>query len=182
MSAELTPPVLILTGPPGAGKTTTAELLAARSDSAVHLEADLFFSFIRSGFLEPWRPESHEQNGLVMRIVGEAAAAYANAGYFTIVDGIVIPRWFLGPLRAVLAAAGHAVAYAVLRPSLEICQTRIDAREGGPLAEPGVVGQLWTEFAQLDEFERNVVALGEEGPGEAAETVARALAEGTLTL
>jgi chloramphenicol 3-O-phosphotransferase len=182
MPAQAATPVLILTGPPGAGKTTVAGLIARRADPAVHLEADLFFSFIRSGFVEPWRPESHEQNGLVMRIVGEAAAAYAGAGYFTIVDGIVIPRWFLGPLREVLAVAGHAVAYAVLRPPLETCEARVDTREGGPLAEPGVVQQLWTEFAELGDYERNVIELGSESPAEATDAVARLLAEGKLTL
>lgn len=175
-------PVLILTGPPGAGKTSTAALLAARSASAVHLEADLFFSFIRSGFVEPWRPESQEQNELVMRIVGEAAAAYVDAGYFTIVDGIVIPRWFLGSLRDALGAAGHRVAYAVLRPPLATCEARIDAREGGPLAQPGVIEGLWAEFAGLGEYERNVVELGDEPPEEVAATLARLLAEGELTL
>ncbi|HUB99544.1 MAG TPA: AAA family ATPase [Solirubrobacterales bacterium] len=176
------PPVLILTGPPGAGKTTTAGILAARSDSAVHLEADLFFSFIRSGYVEPWRPESHEQNGLVMRIVGEAAAAYAAAGYFTIVDGIVIPRWYLGPLREVFAAADLAVAYAVLRPSLSTCISRIDDREGGPLAEPAVIEQLWDEFAALGEFERNAIEVDDERPEEAADAISRLLGDGKLTL
>ncbi|HET7444465.1 MAG TPA: AAA family ATPase [Solirubrobacterales bacterium] len=176
------PPVLIITGPPGAGKTTTAGILAARSDSAVHLEADLFFNFIRSGFVEPWRPESHEQNGVVMEIVGEAAAAYAAAGYFTIVDGIVIPRWYLGALRDVFTAAGLAVAYAVLRPSLPTCIARIDEREGGPLAEPAVIEQLWDEFAALGEFERNVIEVDAERPEEAADAVSRLLGDGKLTL
>jgi predicted kinase len=182
MSTPTDTPLLILTGPPGAGKTTVAELLAARSNPAVHLEADLFFSFIRSGFVEPWRLESHEQNGLVMRIVGEAAAAYAGAGYFTIIDGIVIPRWFLGPLREVLSAAGLAVAYAVLRAPLPTCEARVDAREGGPLGEHGVVRQLWTEFAELGEHERHAIDLHDQSPGEVADTVARRLAEGKLTL
>jgi hypothetical protein len=159
-----------------------AEILAARSDSAVHLEADLFFRFIRSGFVEPWRPESHEQNGVVMGIVGEAAATYAAAGYFTIVDGIVIPRWFLGPLRDVIAAAGLGVAYAVLRPPLAVCADRVDAREGGPLPDPGVIQQLWTEFADLGEFERNAVELGEGSSEEVADAVARLLADGKLNL
>lgn len=182
MPNETDPPVLILTGPPGAGKSTVAAILAARSDSAVHLEADLFFSFIRSGYVEPWRPESHEQNGLVMRIVSEAAASYAAAGYFTIVDGIVIPRWYLDPLREVITAAGLAVAYAVLRPSLPICISRIDAREGGPLAEPAVIEQLWDEFAELGELERNVVEIDGERPEEAADAIDRLLGDGKLTL
>jgi predicted kinase len=182
MHASAEAPVLILTGPPGAGKTTTAEILASRSDSAVHLEADLFFRFIRAGYVEPWRPESHEQNGLVMRIVGEAAAAYSTAGYFTIIDGIVIPRWFLGPLRDVLANAGLAAAYAVLRPPLPVCAERVDAREGGPLAEPGVIQQLWAEFADLGELERNAVEVDGKSPEAVADTISGLLADGRLAL
>jgi replication-associated recombination protein RarA len=42
-------PVLILTGAPGVGKTTTARILAGRRDRAVHVGSDVFFEFIRSG-------------------------------------------------------------------------------------------------------------------------------------
>jgi hypothetical protein len=63
------------------GKTTVAQALADRSERAVHLESDRFLHFIRSGYVEPWRPESHEQNEVVTRIVAGAAAAYAAAGY-----------------------------------------------------------------------------------------------------
>ena len=73
--------VLILSGPPGSGKTTVAGLLAARRERAVHLESDSFFHFIVSGYIEPWKPESHEQNEAVMAAVGEAAARYARARY-----------------------------------------------------------------------------------------------------
>jgi adenylate kinase family enzyme len=82
---------LILTGAPGSGKTTVAGLLAAKSKRSVHLESDRFFHFIQAGYIEPWEPESHEQNTAVMRIVAQAAASYADAGYFTIIDGIIIP-------------------------------------------------------------------------------------------
>lgn len=183
-------PVLILTGPPGAGKTTAAGILARRSDPAVHLEADAFFRFIRSGYVEPWRRESHEQNRLVMRIVAEAAAAYASAGYFTIVDGIVIPRWFLEPLLDVLRGAGLAVAYAVARAPLPVCAARLREREGllgdpdaiDPLGDPDAIGRLWSEFADLGTLEGHAIDVDGLGPEEVADTIARALAEDRLTV
>jgi DNA polymerase III delta prime subunit len=108
-------PVLILTGPPGVGKTTAAALLAERFERSVHLESDAFFRFIHGGFIEPWKPESHDQNRLVMEVVAAAAAAYAAGGYLTIVAGIVIPRWFLAPLRDDLdAIAGIWEEFATL--------------------------------------------------------------------
>jgi predicted kinase len=176
------PTVLILTGPPGVGKSTTAEILAARSGRAAHLEADAFFRFIRSGYVEPWRSESHEQNQLVMRLVAQAAAGYAAADYFTIVDGIVIPRWFLAPLREALHEAGCGIAYAVLRAPLSVCEARAQGRERVPLAEPGVVEQLWRSFADLGELERNAIDLAGQGPEETADTVEQRLSGGLLAL
>ena len=78
-------------------------MLAAKCQRAVHLESDRFFRFIQAGAIEPWKPESHEQNTIVMHAVAQAAAAYAKAGYFTIIDGIIIPGWFFEPLRDCLA-------------------------------------------------------------------------------
>ena len=91
-------PVLLLSGPPGVGKTTVGELLAVRSERGVHLETDVFFHFIRSGYVKPWTTGAHKQNSTVMEIVAGAASAYASDGYLTIVDGIVLPGWFLEPL------------------------------------------------------------------------------------
>jgi predicted kinase len=180
MSAPSDTPVLILTGPPGAGKTTTAAILAERRGPAVHLEADTFFRFISSGYIEPWRAESHDQNRLVMGIVAEAAAAYANAGYFTIVDGIVISRWFLDPLRDGLQAAGLEVAYAVARAPLSVCEARLREREG--LLDSDAIAQLWSEFEDLGALEGHAVAVAGLSPKEAADAIERLLAEGRLAV
>jgi tRNA uridine 5-carbamoylmethylation protein Kti12 len=174
------PSVLILTGPPGAGKTTAAHLLAEREQRAVHVESDRFFDFIRSGFVEPWRRESREQNEVVMRIVAGAAAGYASAGYFTIVDGIVLPRFFFEPLRDALREAGHAVAYAVLRAPLDVCLARAGARDSQPLADPQVVERLWHDFTDLGPLAAHAVDAGTEDPPAAADLLEARLRDGTL--
>lgn len=174
--------ILIVTGPPGVGKTTAADTLATRSPSAVHLESDTFFRFIRSGYLRPWERESHEQNQVVMRIVAQAASGYAAAGYFTIVDGIVIPGWFLEPLRDALHDAGQQVAFAVLRAPLSACRARAQARTREPLDDPRVVEQLWQSFADLGRLERHALDVGELDPEGIADLLERRLQDGLLTL
>jgi predicted kinase len=160
------------------GKTTAADLLASRSPHAVHLESDAFFRFIRSGYVEPWRRESHRQNETVMRIVAAAAAGYATAGYFTIVDGIVIPGWFLEPLRDALKQAGHETAYAVLRAPLATCLARAEGRGRQSPAGPEVVEQLWRSFEDLGELEQNALDVTGRSAEEAADMLEQRLGDG----
>lgn len=175
-------PVLILTGPPGAGKTSVARALANTYQRAVHLESDQFFHFIRSGHIPAWKAESHEQNTMVMRLVADTAAGYARHGYLTVIDGIVSPRWFLKPMRTWLAAAGHSVAYAVLRAPLATCIARASGRSLRELADPAVVEQLWREFANLGSLERHAIEADGRGIEEVTHVLRDRLGSGLLTL
>jgi hypothetical protein len=160
------------------GKTTAAALLADRFPRAVHLEADDFFRYIRSGYVEPWKSESNEQNRAVMGIVARAAAGDAAAGYLTLVDGMLIPGWYLEPVRDALRAEGHGVALAILRAPLAICLARLRSREGAPSIDPEAIEQIWRSFADAGDLEPHVLDLGEESPDEVADLLARRLEGG----
>ncbi|MFC7398067.1 AAA family ATPase [Chelatococcus sp. GCM10030263] len=145
--------ILILTGPPGSGKTTTAEALAQEPGSAkVHLHADDFWHFIKHGGIAPYLPEAHEQNKVVIDVLAKVAEGYGGGGYFVVVDGIIGP-WFLLPFKALTAP----VHYVVLRPPLEVAIQRCRARGGGTLSDPEPITALYRQLASLGELERHVL-------------------------
>ena len=176
-------PVLIVTGGPGAGKTTVSRILAERSKRSVHLDADRFFRLIVSGVVAPWLPESHEQNTVVMGAVAASAGLYAAGGYFTIVDGIVIPGWFFEPLRDDLRTRGAPVSYVVLRPPLDVAIRRSRERAEDAMGDPEVIRQLWRSFAELGPLERHVLDVREDDDPESVATrVAERFAAGDLAV
>jgi predicted kinase len=101
--------ILILTGAPGAGKSTIAnELAASWPTPAVHLHSDDFWHSIKRGWIAPYLPESHAQNVVVIGAVFAAARVYSSGGYFVVVDGILGPG-VLGRTRASRDAGIHYV-------------------------------------------------------------------------
>lgn len=104
--------VIVLSGPPGAGKSTVAEQLADLLDPSALVRGDDFFAFLKTGAIRPWLPHAHIQNTAVV----EAAAAATGrlAGYCNVVyDGVVGP-WFLDTFQS--AAQLKHLNYVVLLP------------------------------------------------------------------
>ena len=176
--------VLILTGPPGAGKSTVADILARQSEQpAVHLHTDDFYDrYIKSGYVLPWLPESQKQNETVTRAIAASASAYAEGGYLTIIDGIVGP-WFLAPFRDAAAAKNIPLHYAVLRPaSADVTFARVQARGTHGLKAEGPVRDLYRQFADLGAFERYTFDAGAMSAEETAAALRQKIASGVFRL
>src|SRR5688500_5258695 len=115
--------ILILSGSPGSGKTTTAETLARLPGvPKVHLHSDDFWGYIRHGLIEPWLPEAAEQNRMIMEIAAGVARRYAQGGYFVALDGVIGP-WSLPPYQTL----DVPVHYVVLRPPVADAIARCQA-------------------------------------------------------
>lgn len=162
--------ILILTGTPGSGKTTAAQLLAMKPGSPkVHLHSDDFWHFIKNGAVPPYLAEAHGQNAVVIKALANAAASYARGGYFVIVDGIIGP-WFLEPFQA-LSLPLH---YVVFRPPLEIAIRRCHERGDNSIC-PEAIATLHAQFFSLGELERHVILIDEKSREEMLSTLAEAI-------
>jgi chloramphenicol 3-O-phosphotransferase len=168
--------LLILTGPPGAGKSTVARLITEDAPRAtVHLHTDSFYVWIRTGFVLPYLPEAARQNEVVLGVLADAACGYARGGYDVVLDGIVGP-WSLQPFRDAALRDGLDLFYVVLRPSLDVTLARGTAREGRELTEAEPIKEMHGAFAELGELEQHVINTTEQTVEETADAVRRRVA------
>lgn len=143
--------VVIISGPPGSGKTSVAESLCARYDRTVHLEADAFFAAIRMGYTKPWRTGSSRQNEMVSRAVARAATAYAQDLYTVFIDAVVGPH-LLPVYVAELKPAGVRLQFVLLMPSLEETLRRGLAREATLRVPESQLRELHAQFVRYGAF------------------------------
>lgn len=174
--------VIILTGPPAAGKTTVAQLLATdASVPTVHVVTDLFYRWIRTGYVSPFLREAHRQNSVVIDAIAGTVVAFARGGYDVVVDGIVGP-WFVPPFRAACERARLVVSYVVLRPDLDTTLTRARRRADDELRDVGAITGMHAAFARLGDLEGHAIDTGDLDAERTAAAVRRAVASGDYRL
>ena len=105
--------LIVVSGPPGAGKSTVARALSGLFDPSALVSGDQFFAFIDRGFVAPWTAAAHRQNEVVVGAAAATAGRLATGGYTVVYDGVIGP-WFLDTFGA--ATGLDSLHYAILRP------------------------------------------------------------------
>ena len=169
--------LIIISGPPGAGKSTVAGIVANGFEPSVLVDGDAFFAFIARGAITPWTPEANAQNETVIRAAATSAGQFAAGGYTTVFDGVVGP-WFLETFAT--AANADEIHYVMLLPTADECWSRVVSREGHGFRDRGGTYKMHDEFARADIDPRHVIRSSGETAQEVADDILQRVADGTL--
>jgi hypothetical protein len=100
--------LVIVTGPPGSGKSTVCDLLVEKFDSSVLVHGDWFFGLWRRGAIDPWLPEARAQANVAGNAAAATAGIFARSDCLVVYDGVVRPDFADAelPARHLIADAG----------------------------------------------------------------------------
>jgi chloramphenicol 3-O-phosphotransferase len=142
--------LMILSGPPNAGKTATAEALCQRYDRMLHIDMSVLRDMLQMGRLRPWdeSPEGQRQRALFIGSACGMARRFLDGGYGVVIDSVVTPE-DLPLYREALAACRARVHFIVLLPDVDVLLARW-SRQPERVRELHGRFAVWQGVAKID--------------------------------
>jgi adenylate kinase family enzyme len=170
--------LIIVTGPPGAGKSAVCGPLAESFESSVLITGDWFFGLWRRGAIDPWLPEAVPQTAISAEAAAGAAGVFTRlSSCWVVYDGFIPPRG----LSQFMAAAGlAAVHYAVLLPPLAVCVDRVASRPGHGFTSADATRSMYRDFTDVPPPTRHRITSAQGSPEDIAAEIHDQIAVGGL--
>lgn len=118
--------LIVLSGPPGAGKSTVAGGLALRFPQSAQFSTDIIRQFVKGGNIAPWETgeEATKQMLLGDKIVEDIIKRYTDSEYVVILEGVYSDEH----IQKYKGLFGEVYGF-ILLPSLEVLKQRDANRE-----------------------------------------------------
>jgi len=171
--------LIVVTGPPGAGKSTVARTLSAGFARSVLVTGDSFFAFLEQGAVAPWLSGSEAQNDVVVEAAARAAGRFAQGDYTVVYDGVIGP-WYLRRFRE--TARAPSLHYVLLLPHEATCLHRVATRTGHGFTDLAAAEHMHRQFRAAEIDGRHVLAPPPDDPEQTAALIRHRLAEGRLAV
>lgn len=133
MTTDPAVPIILITGPPGGGKSAIGRLVAEGFERSAHIEADVVRESIVGGFVVPsldMGDPAIAQFALQREIVVEWAFRKADAGYVPVIDDGPVPAHGHFEAQYGPVLAHPAVRPIIIRADADVVRSRIRARAG----------------------------------------------------
>lgn len=136
--------MLLVNGPPGAGKTSLTLAVAERYDRMLRIEVDTLRQWVCAGYRHPWAGDAQwdEQRLLATRNAAAVTRETIAARYAVVIDDVAFAD-DLAAYRDALAGIDALVQVATLLPDVETTLARDAGRN-----EPDRVREVHARFAE----------------------------------
>lgn len=95
--------IFLISGPPGAGKSTLAQALAQLFNKSIHIECDSLYNMVQGGYKKPWEDGADTLISLMQNALASQAKIYLQAGFVVIADYV----WSLREIYCLFNQIGH---------------------------------------------------------------------------
>lgn len=135
--------IFLISGPPGAGKSTLATAIAQLFDKSIHIDCDSLYNMVQGGHKKPWEDGADTLLSLMYKVLVLQAETYLQAGFVVISDYVWSPK----ELYCLFGECKHADLFypIILLPKKTINLVRDLSREYSVGSDR--VATCWENFA-----------------------------------